>query len=367
MSENEKALNFIKSFSVTAGALLIFCAVLVLVFDPFYHFHKPLPGLKAVLSDKEYQVPGTLDHFDYDAVIAGSSVAENNNNRWYDEAFSCTTVKAIRSYGATADLCYYLDRAFDHKNIRYVFFNLDPSSLIAGTESTTFASVGAPMYLYDRNPLNDVKYVWNKAVIFEKIPYMLANSLTGDYDEGAGYNWAQWKAFDRDTILYNYIREPNIEEMKDPSTYLEICEENTALLKERIEAHPETEFYIFIPPYSILWWDALYRGGDTISYIEMEKQAAKELLSYENVRFFNFQSADDITYNLDNYTDSLHFSPEINKYICDCLKDGTYEIKDEEAVDKVFADIEKTGLSACDHVDEHYKDEIKVAYYGEDQ
>ncbi|MCR5503584.1 MAG: SGNH/GDSL hydrolase family protein [Lachnospiraceae bacterium] len=367
MEKNENASNFIKRFFLTAALLLILCAATVILFDPFYHYHKPLPGLKAVLSDKEYQVPGTLDHFDYDAVIAGSSVAENNNNRWYDEAFGCRSVKAIRSYGATADLCYYLDRAFEKHTLRYVFFNLDPSSLVADPEGTTFESVGAPMFLYDKNPANDVKYLWNKAVLFEKIPYLLANSYIGDYDEGASYNWAQWKSFDEDTALYHYIQSPVTAEMKPSDTYLELCRANTALLTDRIASHPETEFYIFVPPYSVLWWDSLYRDGDTDAYLEMEYQAFSELIRYDNVHLYNFQNANDISTDLKNYTDSLHFSPEINRLLCGYMKDGKYELKSVSDIEASLRELEELGRTASGYVERTYKDRIKVAVVSEDE
>ncbi len=87
-------------------ALMMAVAGLVILFDPMYHYHKPLPGLKAVLSDKEYQCIGSLKNFDYDAVIAGSSMAENYDNSWFDEDFVCRSVKAIRSYGITSDVCF---------------------------------------------------------------------------------------------------------------------------------------------------------------------------------------------------------------------------------------------------------------------
>lgn len=109
------AKRFLKYFFAGTAVLLLLCILLVVIFDPFYQYHKPLPGLKAVLTDKEYQCVGSLKNFDYDAVIAGSSVSENYNNHWFDEGFNCTSIKAIRSYGATADLCYLLDIAFrDH-------------------------------------------------------------------------------------------------------------------------------------------------------------------------------------------------------------------------------------------------------------
>lgn len=120
--------KFIRSFFIRSILLLSAVIAVVVVFDPFYHYHRPLPGLKAVLTDKEYQCIGTLRTFDYDALIVGSSVCENYNNHWFDDGFDCQTIKAIRSYGATADLCYLLDSAFEKHDLRYVFYNIDPSS-----------------------------------------------------------------------------------------------------------------------------------------------------------------------------------------------------------------------------------------------
>lgn len=180
--------HFLRTFFIAAALLLALCAAAVFFADPFFHYHAPWFGLKAVQSDKEYQVPGALDHLTYDSLIVGSSVAENNDNSWYDESFDCTAIKAIRSYGATADLCWFLDRADEtHPNLKYVFYNIDPSSL-HGIPETMFAASGCPMYLYDRNPFNDVEYLFNRTVLFEKIPYMIVKSARG-YDEAKSYNW----------------------------------------------------------------------------------------------------------------------------------------------------------------------------------
>ena len=179
MSKNNNSTNFIKRLLLAVLSLIILVGAVVFVFDPFYHYHKPWLGLKAVLTDKEYQCVGTLRHFDYDALLVGSSVMENNNNAWYDEAYGVTSIKAIRSYGATADLCYLMEEAYESHDIKYVFYNIDPSSLTSSPE-TTYESTGCPMYLYDHNPFNDLQYLFNKDVLFEKIPYEIANSYLGD-------------------------------------------------------------------------------------------------------------------------------------------------------------------------------------------
>lgn len=317
--------KFIRQFFIGSSILLLICALTVILFDPFFQYHKPLSGLKAVLTEKEYQVPGTLKNFEYDSVIAGSSVAENYYNDWFNEGFDCNVIKAIRSYGATADLCYFLDMAFEYQDLKYVFYNLDPSALVADPEPT-YELTGSPMYLYDDNYLNDLEYILNKDVLFERVPYLLAQSLAGDYDENDSYNWSQWKQFNSDMALGLYLRRPDIAEMKPQDYYEELLCDNLNLLTERISAHPETTFYIFVPPYSMLWWDSTYRDGDTEAYLYNMEQAMATLLEYENVRFFYFQNDREVITNLENYMDTLHFSQDINHYICNCMIEESHEI-----------------------------------------
>lgn len=357
------AQKFLKQFFTASVILLLACVLAVVVFDPFFQYHKPLKGLKAVLTDKEYQCVGSLKTFDYDSVIAGSSVSENYNNGWFDQGFGCKSIKAIRSYGATADLCYLLDIAFEHQDLKYVFYNLDPSALEADPE-TTYELTGCPMYLYDDNYVNDVRYWLNKGVLMEKIPYLIANSLMGDYDENNSYNWAQWKEFNSDMILGLYIRKPSVSEMKPRDYYEDLLRKNLDLLTDRITAHPETEFYIFVPPYSMLWWDNIYREGDTEAYLYNMEQAMKTLLAYENVKMFYFQNDREIITDLENYMDILHFSPEINRYICDSLIAGKRQVNSENYAEE----IRSMRDLACETVEKlvlPYEDRIKVDIYDE--
>lgn len=313
--------KFIRSFFIRTFLLLTAVIGVVVLFDPFYQYHKPLPGLKAVLTDKEYQCVGTLRNFDYNALIVGSSVCENYNNNWFDQGFNCQTIKAIRSYGATADLKVLLDIAYENHKLDYVFYNIDPSSLSADSEPT-FVSTGCPMYLYDKNHLNDYQYTLNKDVLMEKLPYMLAFSLIGDYDEGDSYNWAQWKQFSAQMATGMYARKPSVAQMQDKNTNAEALKENIALLTELVESHPETTFKFFFPPYSMLWWDNAYRTGERDAVIYNEKQAIKALLSYENAEIYYYQDAKEIITNLDLYMDMIHFSKDINYWIYDKLSKG---------------------------------------------
>ena len=327
--------KFIKSFFIRTISLLLILIAVVVIFDPFYQYHKPLPGLKSVLTDKEYQCVGTLRTFDYDSLIVGSSVCENYNNRWFDAGFDCTAIKAIRSYGATADLCYLLDIAYQYQDLKYVFYNIDPSSLSADT-NTTYESTGCPMYLYDTNYLNDYSYVLNKDVIMKKIPYMLAFSMKGDYDEGNSYNWAQWKYFGADLATGMYNRRSSVNTMYDGKSYYEKeYEGNIALLESQVKAHPETTFKFFFPPYSMLWWDSAYRNGERDSYLYKEEQAIAALLEYDNVEIYYYQNEEEIITNLDNYMDIIHFSKDINQLICEKMIAGEGRLTKENYKEQI--------------------------------
>lgn len=352
--------TFLKSLTKRILILLLIIAALVLLIDPFFQYHKPWFGLKAVLTDKEYQCPGTLRTFDYDGLIVGSSVAENYYNGWFDEGFDCRAIKAIRSYGATADLCYLLEEAFENQNLKYVFYSMDTSSL-AADPTPTFELTGCPMYLYNKNPFDDVEYLFNKGVLFEKIPYMAANSVIGDYDENNSYNWAQWKEFNKDMALKLYIRTPSIAPMKEADYYQDILDANIRLITEQIEAHPETEFKIFFPVYSMLYWDNLYRTGDLEAYLYNTEETVSRLLAYENVQLFYFQNEREIATNLDNYMDTLHFSQEINQYMAEQMIAGNCRLT-KENYQQTFADMKDFAYDIVNELILPYEDSIQIDY-----
>lgn len=327
--------------------LILFISI-VFIFDPFYIYHKPLPFLKAVLTDKEYQCVGTLKNFEYDSLIVGSSVCENYDNSWFDNAYQCKTIKAVRSYGATADLCYLLNIAYEDHDIKNVFYNIDPSSLSADPV-TTYESTGCPIYLYDDMIFNDYKYWLNKDVIFEKIPYMIANSFSSEYHEGNSYNWAQWKFFNSQICTDLYDRPETIVSMYPENKDQINLDKNISLLKEIVSSHPETDFKFFFSPYSMLWWDNSYRTGDRDAVLYNEKKCVEELLSFDNVEIYFYQDDINIITDLENYMDTIHFSKDINRYIFDKLSNKEDQITYEN-IDQVFQNM----LLLSDQINNEY-------------
>jgi hypothetical protein len=50
------------------------------------------------------------------------------------------------------------------------------------------------------------------------------------------------------------------------------------------------------------------------------------LLQYPNVRLYDFRAVEDVTYNLDNYSDVIHHSPAIDLKLLSWLAERKYAV-----------------------------------------
>lgn len=349
--------KFIRRFALAAILLLVLAASVVVIFDPFYHYHGPVFGLKAVVTKSEYQCIGTIRNFDYDSVLCGSSTAENYNNHWFDEAFGAKTVKAIKSSGTTADLKYYLEEAFSTHEVKHVFYSLDLFAL-DGDPGTNFVNDSMPLYLFDHNIFNDVKYVLNKDVLFEDVPYLLAMNLAGGYDEGTSYNWWQYKTFSAEETLSHYDRSGAVQAVLQKEEYQPRVDENLDLIVSMVEAHPETEFTFFLPPYSLLWWDSVHRSGQLNEYLYAREQVMEQLVCYENVKVYDFQGEEEIVLKLDNYMDPVHFSADVNHFMVEeaAEENSAYRVTQENK-EELLQKMEKlTKKILLEEIDRYFRD-----------
>ncbi|MBR5419545.1 MAG: hypothetical protein IK115_00200 [Lachnospiraceae bacterium] len=329
MDGKKTALRFLKRLAAITLLCMLAVAFVVVLFDPFYHYHGPLPGMQPVLEERDYEVIGTIDHFDYDAILLGDSLVENTNTRWLSELFEAKAVKAIRAGGSNADLLFYLDRAYEAGELKQVFYCIDRAVLCADT-TLTFPE-NDYWYLVNRNPLDDWKYLWNKDVLLKKIPIQLAYNTVLDYDPGEAYDWYRTKTFSTESMKVYYEPQENFDEAQPvPAEF----EENLALLKERISAHPETVFYLFYPPTSLLSWDKELREGGLEADLAMIRRLSTAFADCPNVKLFGFFAAEDYAAT-DHYMDVVHFSPEVNYAIFEDMAEGRCTLNSTSVEDEL--------------------------------
>lgn len=309
MKNHRKLLHLFAGMVLFLGIL----ALSVYVTDPFFHYHAPWLGLKAVEDEKEYQVPGMLKNFSYDSVLAGSSTVMSMNTDTLDERFSCRTVKAVGGSASAPLLAYYLDIAFESHEIKYVFYGLDVFSFYNKPNMQVISE--DVEFLVNKNPFDDVKYLWNLDIIAEKIPNMIKKSQDDSYTQGLIYQLNAGVQTGVEAVFSKHRpKAGSIREMK-PVTYQEAyVAENINRLRRCVEENPNTEFLFFIPPYHIVWWDDAYEKGLLDTYLYTLACCMERLLPYENVRFYktDFNASETIT-DVNLYIDYIHGSPVVTE------------------------------------------------------
>lgn len=325
MKEHKNALWQIGSVIVVE---LLVVAFLVWFFDPFYQYHAPFAGMQAVLNDRDNQVPGTIRTFDYDSVLVGSSVAENCDSTYLDQAYGCKTLKVIKASGSTADLLYYMDMVHEKVEPVNVFYCLDITALMADTETVLYGEE-FPRYLHTKSIVDDGTYVFNKEVLLEKIPMMLAFGKLGRNTGGQAYDWSLGKNFSPEQAMRAYEK-PEVEsESRDFSQDIDRIETNLKLLVSEVEAHPETTYHFFLPTYSLLWWDSAKVNGMLEEYEYVLENALMTLVSLENAEVHDFQIWQDIACDLNHYMDMIHYDPSVNQRMLEAMACGECKVTEE--------------------------------------
>ncbi len=304
--------------SLTAAALALLGA-LTAVIDPLFHYHKPLQGLSYYIWDERYQNDGIVKHFDYDAIITGTSMTENFRTSELDALFGVNSVKVPFSGATYKEISDNLRRAFaanDH--VKMVVRGLD-IDMLRQDKDLMRTDASYPDYLYDRNPFNDVSYVLNKEILLLYTVRTLQQTYYGNettsFDEYA--SWWENKTFGPEEVLKGFsVPSGPMPQNSMSQEELILTRENVAAnLVEIARENPDVVFYYFFPPYSGVYWCNLYYKGTLEKEIQALTTATEELLECGNIRLFSFTTEFAMTTDLNNYKDTTHYSQKINSRI----------------------------------------------------
>lgn len=297
---------------------LALCAGIVWVIDPSMQYHGPLFGISQVYTDERSQNAGLAKTADYDTVVLGSSVTSNFRVSWFDEVFGCKAVKLCYPGGTFSDYDAALEAAYATHEVKTVFWCVDPNLLVADPENPT----PLPDYLYDDNVLNDYKYLLNKDVLLKQCAPAVLATLAGrrpSYDEAFVWDYGYTYSVVKATESYDRPAQSAVEYPAD--YYDEVAAANWAYLDKWIDAHPETTFYLYYPPYSSLYLDSVLRTGTRAPTFALLANTLTRYMNRDNVRFYNFL-VDPHTIDFENYTDMVHFRSEVNRYLVDYMAEN---------------------------------------------
>lgn len=320
----------IMTVGITA-ATLIFAAVITIVIDPFFHYHKPSPWFQYPIENERYSNDGIIKHFDYDAVITGSSMTENFKVTEFDTLWGTKSIKIPFSGASYKEINDNVSQILKYKpDTRYILRGLDRNSIFSDKDRMRYEESFYPRYLYDEKWFNDLNYILNKSVLFKedrKVLLFTANGgTTTTFDEYM--NWNSSYTFGKTSVLETYTRPEQTEEktMLSPQERKQV-EENIEQNVTRVpRQHPEVTFYYFFTPYSICYWDSVYRSGELSRSLEAEQIAVEMILEVENIKLYAFEDCFDLICNLDNYKDIAHYGEHVNSQILRWIRAGEHRL-----------------------------------------
>ena len=180
-----------------------------------------------------------------------------------------------------------------------------------------------PMVLYECHLSAHAKYLLNLDMLSQSLRIILHNAnmnfLKLTPQELETYNsWWQTSHFSKSVVLQAY--KSALTKKKLPPDYRERSEVLESFLR-LMHSHPEVEFVLFFPPYSLAYHKLEYitnkPGYD--EDMRFRKELMKKLIEIKNVKLFDFETDLNTISNLDNYKDFIHYCYIVNEYIVDCI------------------------------------------------
>ncbi|MCR5421702.1 MAG: hypothetical protein K6E98_11935 [Lachnospiraceae bacterium] len=312
---------------------LILIAVLIIVIDPFSRYHKPWFGLAAVETDERSSAIGLARNLDYDTVLIGSSMSENYKNTWFEDGlFGNKCVKIALQGAHYDDYRHVLNESINHKGTKNIVFSLD--TYLFTDLPSSYPQTIEDYYVSDIGP-GDVHYLFNKSVLFDYLPKFIITNIREGFSSENAYVWSEDYEYSKYAARLAYMssrlltRNPEL----PYDVFFETADAFTDPFLEQIRSNPDITYYLYAPPYSILFWDdVLLRGNATATICALEREY-KKLLECDNVRLFFFQDDQDIITDLSNYRDYSHYKGEINHYMYQSMHDGTHELTKDNYYD----------------------------------
>lgn len=334
-----------------AIAVTLACALTVYIVDPFQLYRQATSYVPYIDNTTQvYTNAGIVRNYEYDSAVVGTSMTENFRATQFDELFGGTFIKLCSSGGTAYNHAILLNKAFDTHQMQRVVYGLDVYSFISAPDATV---TELPEYLYDDSVLNDVYYLLNRDVLLNRLKELYDyNQVTfhrpGDDMRDDMYAWGDACTFNEEEVLQFVDFEQEPVQMK-PYNFNE--ENAMANLEQNlisiIKAHPETEFLIFYPPYSVMEWYTMYLNGNLDFVLYLKELCTEYLLEMENVKIYDFTAREEWVCNLNNYKDCSHYSPEISSAIVEALA------SDENRADEIY-DVYENDDQIYAWVDEIY-------------
>jgi len=251
-------------------------------------------------------------------VLVGSSIMESTPHSVIAAACGGSAVNLSMPAMSASEQRLMLDAAFAHRALRRAIVVLDFNAFAGAPDARQDVAGPLPRYLFDRNPFNDLPYLLSGNVLVKAWRILRddpgGESFTSNPD--APWFWGDRKRFARDEALKGLDLQDLNRRYQQPSRTLDGMRASFAHnLAPLLRAHPETEFDLVWPPYSILVWLDFAQRDQLDVTLAFKRHVFEATRGLPNARVVDLQSEAAVTHDLDRYTDLYHFAPDVNAWL----------------------------------------------------
>ncbi len=347
MDRRDRKLVLVLILAALGPAAALFSALYA--YDPLALFHEPWGRPQTVHKNMRLQAAGIIRHEAFDSVILGTSILENTSAREASRLLGGRFVNLSISAGDFFERGLILRDLLARRPVREVIYSLD---FIYLNQRKGYWYYPLPTYdfLYDRNPLNDVRaylnghflgclFHWSADpdCVGRVVDLDRPNAWMGELEEARRFGGldAWCRAHDNAQIRDVYAKLSEATQAirtgalqpPDPSQKtlaIEYVEQN---LTSVIKAYPKTQFYLVFPPYSrakfAIWHQS--RPGDAETHLAVVRYLAELASRLPNLQVLGFEDQD-FPDDVARYKDVDHFDPDISSLITQSIAQGRHRI-----------------------------------------
>ena len=270
---------------------------------------------------------GLARNYGYETLIIGSSTSESTLKKDVDELFSTNSINLSISGSSAYEHRKILKEAIDSKNCNLVIYGIDFFNY-----NWEINKERVKIEDYSKNLL---KYLYNINTLKEEIKIILKFLLKKNQKDWI-LKWSYWGDkynFSENQLLFFG---KNTQWGAQNIGMLEISKKGYDLEKMKVNfneflkivgENKNIEYKIYFTPYSSLYWYIIKETNNLEVILEFKKYVVEEIKKYPNITLYDFQLENNIVNNLDNYKDSIHFSPKINYEIIKRIKENKNKIE----------------------------------------
>lgn len=307
-------MNFKRYFYITLLGIVVLLLVIVgtVVFvDPYQQYRKS----DIFIINQRLENPGVAKHHDYNAVIAGSSMAMNHYPSQIDSLFGWNTINLTTMGGIDDDYTLLLPYIVQQGKIKYLLWCVDYFSFFM-PETTSLSE----FYLYDNKWWNDYPY-WLNYTSLKNIVKKINSKQCINRDSIYNFNSPSGKEH-----LLKYYKRDNSDKYFGKFDFTKMEKRFKEMEEVVMPILKDIDVYIYFPPYSILEFRMFEQYNHWEQIKEFKQYMIEQFFKYPNVKLYDFQKEKFIC-NLDEYMDLRHHSHTYNKRIIEYIHKDSCRVK----------------------------------------